>query len=77
MAKLENITNMAELLRLLEAQTAGESRSINTAEMAEALNDRVKGQEHVTEDVSRLIKLQWAKEKRKRPIANLLFLGPT
>ena len=77
MAKLENITNMAELQRLLEAQTAGESRSINIAEMAEALNDRVKGQEHVTEDVSRLIKLQWAKEKRKRPIANLLFLGPT
>lgn len=77
MAKLENITNMAELQRLLEAQTAGESRSINIVEMAEALNDRVKGQEHVTEDVSRLIKLQWAKEKRKRPIANLLFLGPT
>src|ERR1700742_3482367 len=77
MPKLENITNMAELQRLLEAQTAGESRQIKVEEMVAALNDRVKGQEHVTEDVTRAIKLQWAKEKRKRPIANLLFLGPT
>src|ERR1051325_5813142 len=77
MPKLENITNMAELQRLLEAQTAGESRQIKVEEMIAALNDRVKGQEHVTEDVTRVIKLQWAKEKRKRPIANLLFLGPT
>lgn len=77
MAKLENLTNLAELQRLLEAQTAGQSRQINVEEMAAALNERVKGQEHVTEDVSRMIKLQWAKEKRKRPIANLLFVGPT
>jgi ATP-dependent Clp protease ATP-binding subunit ClpC len=77
MAKLENITNLAQLQALLEAQTAGQSRQINIEEMTAALNDRVKGQEHVTEDVSRVIKLQWAKEKRKRPIANLLFVGPT
>jgi ATP-dependent Clp protease ATP-binding subunit ClpC len=77
MAKLENLTNLAQLQALLEAQTAGQSRQINVEEMAEALNDRVKGQEHVTDDLSRVIKQQWAKEKRKRPIANLLFVGPT
>jgi ATP-dependent Clp protease ATP-binding subunit ClpC len=77
MAKLENLTNLAQLKALLEAQTAGQSRPINVEEMTAALNDRVKGQEHVTADVSRLIKLQWAKEKRKRPIANLLFVGKT
>src|SRR5580658_3384861 len=77
MAKLENLTNMAELQRLLDAQKSGESRAINIEEMAAALGDRVKGQDHVISDLARLIKLQWAKEKRKRPIANLLFLGPT
>lgn len=77
MARLENITNLAELQRLLDAQISGESRSINSDEMAEFLKDRVKGQDHVIDDVVRVIKLQWAKEKRSRPIANLLFLGPT
>jgi ATP-dependent Clp protease ATP-binding subunit ClpA len=77
MAKLENMTNLAQLKALLEAQSSGKSRQINVEEMTAALNDRVKGQEHITEDVSRVIKLQWAKEKRKRPIANLLFVGPT
>jgi ATP-dependent Clp protease ATP-binding subunit ClpA len=77
MPKLENITNMAELQRLLDAQSSGESRTINTDEMIAALNDRVKGQDHVVTDVARVIKLAWAKERRKRPIANLLFLGPT
>lgn len=77
MPKLEHITNLAELQRLLEAQTSGESRQIKVEDMVAALNERVKGQDHVVEDVARLIKLQWAKEKRKRPICNLLFLGPT
>jgi ATP-dependent Clp protease ATP-binding subunit ClpC len=45
--------------------------------MAAALKDRVKGQDHVIDDLVRLLKLEWGKEKRKRPIANLLFLGPT
>jgi ATP-dependent Clp protease ATP-binding subunit ClpC len=77
MPKLENITNMAELQRLLDAQTSGESRSINIDDMIAGLSERVKGQDHVISDVARVIKLQWAKEKRKRPIANLLVLGPT
>jgi replication-associated recombination protein RarA len=77
MSKLDRLTNMDELRRLLQEQKAGQSRSINDKEMAEALKERVKGQDHVIDDVSRLIRLQWAKEKRKRPIANLLFLGPT
>lgn len=77
MSKLERLTNMDELRRLLEAQKSGAARSINAEEMAEALKERVKGQDHVVDDVCRLIRLQWAKEKRKRPIANLLFLGPT
>lgn len=45
--------------------------------MRSALKARVKGQDHVIDDVSRLIRLQWGKTQRKHPIANLLFLGPT
>jgi ATP-dependent Clp protease ATP-binding subunit ClpC len=77
MPRLDKLTNLAELERLLEQQTKGESRNIDTAAMASALKDRVKGQDHVVDDVARLLKLEWGKEKRKRPIANLLFLGPT
>ncbi|HLK65501.1 MAG TPA: AAA family ATPase [Bryobacteraceae bacterium] len=76
MAKLEQITNVSRLKALIDAQSSGLSRQINVDEMMAALADRVKGQAHVTEDVSRFIKLQWAKEKRKKPIANLLFVGP-
>lgn len=76
MAKLENLTDMAELQRLLEAQSSGQSRVINVDEMKGHLTSRVKGQDHVIDDLCRIIKLQWAKQKRKRPIANLLFLGP-
>src|SRR5437763_8093893 len=77
MPRLEDITNIAELQRLLDAQNSSESRNINLDEMSAALKERVKGQDHVVDDVARVVKLQWAKEKRKRPIANLLFLGPT
>ncbi|HTS26634.1 MAG TPA: AAA family ATPase [Bryobacteraceae bacterium] len=74
---LDNITNRSELERLLEAMTSGKSRSINAEDMMAALNDRVKGQEHVTQDVVRFIRQEWAKEKRDKPIASFLFVGPT
>jgi ATP-dependent Clp protease ATP-binding subunit ClpC len=77
MPKLKDITNLDQLQALLDNQNSGQSRQINVDEMTAALNDRVKGQEHVTADVARVIKLQWAKEKRKRPIANLPFVGKT
>lgn len=45
--------------------------------MRAALQERVKGQDHVIDDLVKLIRLQWGKTQRKRPIANLLFLGST
>jgi ATP-dependent Clp protease ATP-binding subunit ClpA len=77
MSNLAKLTNLDELKRLLDAQTSGASRAINDSQMAEALKGRVKGQDHVVDDLVRYIKLQWAKERRKRPIASFLFLGPT
>jgi ATP-dependent Clp protease ATP-binding subunit ClpA len=77
MAKLEHITNVDRLRALIDGMNSGQSRQINVEEMTAALNERVKGQTHVTEDLAFFIKLQWAKEKRRRPIANILFVGPT
>lgn len=77
MKPLDQLTNMDELRKLLAKQRSGASRLIDAAEMASKLRERVKGQDHVIEDVVRLIKLNWAKEKRSRPIANLMFVGPT
>lgn len=44
--------------------------------MRVALKERVKGQDHVIDDLVKFIRIQWGKVQRKRPIANLLFLGP-
>lgn len=71
------ITDWEKLERLLEKQSGGETRRIDVAHMTSALKRRVKGQDHVVEDLVTLIRQEWAMEKRERPIANLLFLGPT
>jgi len=74
---LSTITNKEVLLEIINRMENGNSKKIDEQEMIDKLKRRVKGQDHVLSDVSRLIRLQWAKEKRKKPIANLLFLGPT
>ncbi len=77
MKPLSELTNLDELKKLLAKQSTGMSRSINADKMMAALKSRVKGQDPVIDDVVKLIKIQWAKERRNRPIANLLFVGPT
>ena len=74
---LETFTDRAKLLELLSMRESGARREVDEKQMNAALKERVRGQDHVVDDLCRLIKLQWAKEKRRRPIANLLFLGPT
>ncbi len=75
---LDRITDAKRLQELLDKkkQTEGGIK-IDEAEMAEFLKQRVQGQDHVVDDVCRLIRFQWAKQFRKRPIASMLFLGPT
>jgi ATP-dependent Clp protease ATP-binding subunit ClpC len=77
MTDLSKLTDMAKLRELLAKQESAARRVINEAEMRSALRDRVKGQDEVIDDVARIVRLQWGKTQRKRPIANLLFLGPT
>lgn len=71
-----DITDQAKLQQLLAARQKGKSRIISESEMSSALRQRVRGQDHVVEDMAKFIRLQWGKEQRKRPIASLLFVGP-
>ncbi|MBL1219089.1 MAG: ATP-dependent Clp protease ATP-binding subunit [Planctomycetes bacterium] len=71
------MTDMDKLRDLLDSKKSEAARMIDEKEMMASLKGWVKGQDHVIDDLTRLIRLQWGKEKRKRPIANLLMLGPT
>jgi ATP-dependent Clp protease ATP-binding subunit ClpA len=72
------MTDWEQLQAMLAArEDEGKSSSIDEQSFAAHLKTRVKGQDSIIEDMVRLVRLQWAKRKRSRPIANLLFLGPT
>jgi len=76
----DQVTNWSEvedLLKKRERTSGRQSRIIDAEEMKLALKARVKGQDHVIDDIAELIKKESAKTKRKRPIASLLFVGPT
>jgi ATP-dependent Clp protease ATP-binding subunit ClpC len=75
---LSKMTDWSKLKGLLEkASDEGKERHVDPRALAEHLNSRVKGQDAIVEDVSRLLHLQMAKKISTRPIAALLFLGPT
>ena len=71
-----DITDKDRLLDMLAARRQGSARLIDEAEMATTIKKRVRGQDHIVDDLSRFIRLQWGKERRGKPIANLLFVGP-
>ncbi|MCA9040001.1 MAG: ATP-dependent Clp protease ATP-binding subunit [Planctomycetaceae bacterium] len=71
-----DITNKDRLLEMLAQRRKGQARLIDEREMNAALKQRVQGQDHIVNDLCRFIRLQWGKEQRSKPIANLLFVGP-
>lgn len=77
MANPKNITDWAELEKLLKDKDNGKSMKVDREAFVEHCKSRVKGQDNIVEDVVELIRLNYAKEERKKPICNLLFLGPT
>jgi ATP-dependent Clp protease ATP-binding subunit ClpC len=74
---LKGLTDWEAVKKLICETPNGGTRVIVETEMAGALKRRVKGQDHVVDDLVHLLRLEWGKQKRKKPIANLLFLGPT
>lgn len=74
---LQRLTDKDSLLRQLEQLAKSDSTWIDVDETAAALKQRVKGQDHVVDDLVRLLWMNYAKIERKRPVANVLFVGPT
>lgn len=75
---LSTLTDKSALLEALKAiDDDGDKWRIDEEEMRDALKERVRGQNQVIDDFVRLVRLQWVKNKRKRPVANAIFLGPT
>ena len=70
------ITDKERLMAILAQRRKGQSRLIDEEVMKSALKRRVRGQDPIIDHVSRFIRLQWGKERRGKPIASLLFVGP-
>ncbi len=78
MPDLSKMTDWDKLKDMLEKSAdEGKEHKIDAKALAKHLNSRVKGQDPIIEDVSKLLHLQMAKKITTRPIASLLFLGPT
>ncbi|MBI2789308.1 MAG: ATP-dependent Clp protease ATP-binding subunit [Elusimicrobia bacterium] len=78
MSDLSKMTDWTKLQGMLKASDSESKRfTVDEAKLVEHLRSRVKGQDEIVEDVARLIRLSWMKDKRTRPVCNLLFLGPT
>lgn len=71
-----DITDKDRLLDMLAQRRNGKARVIDESEMNATLKRRVQGQDHIIDDLCRFVRLQWGKEQRGKPIANLLFVGP-
>jgi len=75
---LSKMTDWDKLQGMLKASSAESKKfTVDEAKLIAHLRSRVKGQDQIVEDVARLIRLSWMKDKRTRPVCNLLFLGPT
>lgn len=77
MSDIKKKTDWSKLQSMIGGMNESLTKKIDEKEMINHLQSRVKGQDHIVKDLSKLIKLQMLKEKRSKPIANLLFLGPT
>src|SRR4051812_19429170 len=73
--KMTDWDKLGKLLKTQEDDTTG--RAIDEKALVAHLKDRIKGQDPIVEDVARLLRLQLGRKNLNRPIANLLFLGPT
>jgi ATP-dependent Clp protease ATP-binding subunit ClpA len=74
---LKKLTDWNKLESLLKTQVDTKGREIKEEDFVKHCLTRVKGQDQIIKDVCRLITLEWYKGERRRPVANLLFLGPT
>lgn len=77
MDDLKKMTDWNKLEELMGKQQENNGRDIKEEDFVKHCQSKVKGQDAVIKDVCKLITLEWFKGERRRPVANLLFLGPT
>ncbi len=77
MDDLKKMTDWKKLEELMGKQQENGGRDIKEEDFVKHCQSKVKGQDSVIKDVCKLITLEWFKGERRRPVANLLFLGPT
>ena len=77
MDDLKKMTDWKKLEELMGKQQENSGRDIKEEDFVKHCQSKVKGQDSVIKDVCKLITLEWFKGERRRPVANLLFLGPT
>lgn len=77
MDDLKKMTDWKKLEELMGKQQETGGRDIKEEDFVKHCQTKVKGQDSVIKDVCKLITLEWFKGERRRPVANLLFLGPT
>ena len=78
MADLSKMTDWDKLKGLLQQSAdEGKERKVDPKALSAHMRSRVKGQGSILEDLARLLHLQMAKTISNKPIASLLFLGPT
>ncbi|HEY2413796.1 MAG TPA: AAA family ATPase [Pirellulaceae bacterium] len=70
------ITDQERLKEILARRRKSQARIINEEEMQAALKRRVRGQDPIIDHLARFVRLQWGKERRGKPIASFLFVGP-
>jgi ATP-dependent Clp protease ATP-binding subunit ClpA len=75
--ELKKLTDWSKLEKLLEDQQSLSVKDINLEKFVVHCKGRVRGQDKIVEDVCRLLTLEWSRETRRKPVASLLFLGPT
>ena len=78
MSDLGKMTDWQKLEAMLQSSKTGSKKfEVDEAKLLAHLQSRVKGQDPIVTDVARVVRLSWMKDKRSRPVCNLLFLGPT
>ena len=78
MSDLNKMTDWDKLRALVnDSKFESKSHTVDEKQLCDHLLSRIKGQDEIVRDVSRIIRLSWEKQERTRPICSLLLLGPT
>ena len=75
--ELKKMTDWSKLESMLKEQEEAETMKIDGPAFEAHCLSKVKGQDDTIKAVTKTIRLEYSKAKRSKPIANLMFLGPT